>query len=319
MAIGTLLARFPIIEVILRHLYWRVPLLASKLRGIRRRPSPAQPALQGILDEFKTMVLQLGIGAGDVVIVHAETSRFWRSGHSVKDIIYCLQDIVGPAGTIAMPAIPLLKDEPRPEDRFDDSLFAKPFTYRKGKDRIWTGILPLALSRQPGAHLSSIPLNTMVAVGPEAQHIVEAQEFDARMTACGPASPWAKCYALDAKILMIDVDVAHSLTMTHTVEDLFEEEWPIKNWYRPRSFRVIDGGASIDLEMRERRPEWALFYCEKRFNRDLREQKVFHYGETPSGLSLAVGTSRRLVDFLRGKRPSTYPYFIPRMIGKRKA
>lgn len=319
MGINTLLARFPIIEVILRHLYWRVPLLSSKWRKHRPRLGSAPAASGDILGEFKALAGQLGVGAGDTVIVHAEASRFWRSGHSVKDVISCLQEIVGPTGTIAMPAIPLLKDEPRPEDRFNDRLFAKPFTYIKGKDRIWTGLLPLALSRQKGAYLSSIPLNTMVAVGPKAEIIIKAKELEENMTACGPASPWARCYDLDAKIMMIDVDVAHSLTMTHIVEDLFEDEWPIKNWYRPRKFRVIEGHNSIDLNMRERRPDWALFYCEKRFNKDLREQQVFQYGETPSGLPLAVGTSKGLVDFLRGKRPSTYPYCIPRLIGKRRS
>ncbi|MDA9136418.1 AAC(3) family N-acetyltransferase [Ascidiaceihabitans sp.] len=313
-----LIARFPVIEVLYRHIYWRMPFVPLLLKKLRDRRKPVnRPRLPPILQEFSQMVQQMGIKQGDVLIVHSAMGKFYQAGHSVQEILDLLFDLVGPSGTIVMLAIPILRDDPDPKDRFNDSLFANPFVYNKGVDKIWTGRLPKALCDDPQSYLSSMPLNTVVAKGAHAQEIVEEQNMADGFTACGPGSAWARCYELNAKILMVDVDVAHSLTMIHTAEDLFEAEWPIKNWYRPRDFVIQEEGHKLGVQMRERHPKWALFYCEFRFNRDLRDQSIFVYETTDNGLKLALGTSKGLIDFLRSHRPGTYPYVIPKFIGKR--
>ena len=312
------IARFPVIEVLYRHIYWRVPLVPSILKKLRGQRKPSQRLqLPPILPEFSQMAKKMGIGHGDIVIVHSATRKFYQAGHSAHEILNCLFDLVGPTGTIVMPAIPMLRDDPNPENRFNDSLFAKPFFYHKGVDRVWTGRLPKKMGDDPQSYLSSVPLNTVVAKGAHAEEIVEGQDMTDGFTACGPSSAWARCYDLNAKILMIDVDVAHNLTMIHTAEDLFEAEWPIKNWYRTRDFVIQDGDDKRSIQMRERHPKWALFYCEHQFNRDLRDQSIFAYETTDNGLNLALGTSKGLIDFLRSHRPGTYPYLIPKIVGNR--
>lgn len=318
MSLSQILARFPILEVIVRHLYWRVPLVANIVGKLRRKPADLPPSRGDLLAELATALRDLGIASGDVLIVHSAMRRFFRAGHSVEAVFEVLRDAVGSEGTLVMPAFTILEQEPPPGARFDDSRYEASFTYRKGKERIWTGALPVFVTTLEGARLSSLPLNTVVAVGPHARAIVGTQLPEPGVTPCGPASPWAACLQISAKILMLDVDVAHSLTMIHVAEDVFEDEWPVRDWYRNREFRVIDDGVESPISVRERHPKWALFYCEKMLNRDLFANGVFHHHETTSGLSVDVASSVRLITFLRSKRPSTYPYTIPFFIRRRR-
>lgn len=323
MSIRTIIERYPIIEVGYRHIYWRIPFLsrfAGKLLRRGTRSGHGNRVMNiSILDEFYNELKKLGLSEGDTVIVHAGAHKFLQNGVAPREIIECLMKVVGPSGTIVAPAMPLLKDEPLPEKRFDDRFYAKPFEYHKGKERIWTGKLPRVLVEHEAARLSKIPLNSAAAIGYNAEHIIENQPMKDGMTPCGQDSLWARCFELDAKILMIDVDIAHSLTMIHVVEDLFENNWPIKDWYRDREFLIFDGTANpIHLKMRERHPKWALYYCEKRFNKDLLSNEIFVQTKTPNGLELSLGDSSRLVAFLRSKRPSTYPYYIPKFVGERR-
>lgn len=318
MSPSQILARFPLLEVMVRHFYWRVPLVADIAGKLRRKPTNPPPARGDLLAELSTALRDLGIVSGDVLIVHSAMRRFFKAGHSAEAVFEVLRDAVGPEGTLVMPAFTILEQEPPPRARFDDSRYAAPFTYRKGKEPIWTGAMPVLVTTLAGARLSSLPLNTVVAVGPHAGAIVDAPRPEPGVTPCGPGSPWAACLQISAKILMLDVDVAHSLTMIHVAEDLFEDEWPIRNWYRNRDFRVIDDGVEFAISMRERHPKWALFYCEKMFNRDLFANGVFRHHETASGLSVDVASAVGLTTFLRSKRPSTYPYTIPFSIGKRR-
>ncbi len=324
MSAHNIIARFPYIEVLYRHIYWRIPFvssLAGKLASrIRASQSDDDHAIVSTptLEEFHKGVLKLGLKKGDTVIVHAGIHRFVQAGHTPDEIILQLRETVGPSGTIVVPAMPLLRDEPVAAKRFDDRLFAKPFRYHKGKEHIWTGKLPRALVKCEGSHLSKIPLNSAAAIGAQAEYIIESQPIEPGMTPCGPTSLWARCFELDAKILMIDVNIAHSLTMIHVVEDLFEDEWPIQDWYRNREFIIVDGSSTQRIKMRERKPKWALFYCENRLNRDLLDYKIFLQNKTASGINLAIANSSDLVDFLRNKRPHTYPYFVPTMVGRRR-
>ena len=137
-------------------------------------------------------------------------------------------------------------------------------------------------------------------------------------TACGPYSGWAHLWRHDAKIVMLGVDVAHTLTMNHVAEDSFEQEWPIRDWYRERRAVIIDDGTEIDLIIRERRPKWAMHYTEGKLNRDLRDNGIVR-DAAAGGLPIAVLSAARHLEFLSVRRSRAYPYFLlPRGDWKRR-
>ncbi len=263
------------------------------------------------MPEIRDALLALGLRQGDTLIVHASARRLVAAGHTLEDILDMFFGILGATGTLVMPLFSAFAEEPPAERRFDKKLYSEPFVYRLGKIKVWTGRLPQVLAARDGAKISDIPLNTIVAAGANADRIVPSDAKGAVLTPCGPHSPWAACLDLDAKILMLDAGLAHSLTMIHVAEDLFPSEWPIENWYRPRLFRVISEGRDEVIHLDERDPKWALYYCEARLNKDLQDNGIFAFHATPQGVSLAMGRSEPLVRFLRTKQPSGYPYLIP--------
>ena len=102
------------------------------------------------------------------------------------------------------------------------------------------------------------PLNTLTALGVSSNDIFYHESINTLDTPCGPLSSWASLARLNSKILMIDVDVAHALTMIHVAEDCYESSWPIPNWYRSRRFNLVNNNIKSSISVRERHPRWAV-------------------------------------------------------------
>ena len=102
--------------------------------------------------------------------------------------------------------------------------------------------------------------------------------------------------------------MTHSLTMIHVAEDCFEKEWPVKDWYRKRHFKIINNGREDFVTVRERHPKWSMSYAERKLSRDL-----FKYGiarkNTIGNLAITVVESKALLDFLIRNRKRAYPYY----------
>lgn len=313
--IPKILALLPWLEVLIRNVYWRCKWLnriAERMLASRKRLQSAKIAspLEGSTSEFIATIKRMGVSNGDILIVHSNFSALKRFGLSPREMIDLLLAVIGPEGTLVMPAIPVFAEAPAAIDRFDDAAYAKPFIYDLRKARIWTGILAQTMIKMPGSVRSRHPLNSVVAFGKHATAML-ANELDSMdKLPCGEGTSWAYCYRHNAKILMLGVDTVHSLTMIHVAEDLFPESWPIKKWYRRRQFRIIDENSEQLIDVLERRPEWALYYAERRFSRDLFAHGIVR-GDSCDGVDMTITESAQLVDFLNSRKSSGYPYFIP--------
>ncbi|WP_299873351.1 AAC(3) family N-acetyltransferase [uncultured Cocleimonas sp.] len=313
-----IIAKFPVIEILYRNLYWRSRIfhnIGNRISSRSRKKSKNIVPMKieknsSLLDEMRSSLIKMGIDEGDTILVHSSTTKLNKDGHKPDDIIRSLESIIKSKGTLVFPAFPKHKESPEKFERFDYSNFEKPFEFNKRKNKIWTGLLPRYFVRQEDVYHSSIPINTLAARGFRAKQIIGEDDKTVNYP-CGSNTPWEQCLNLNAKIIMIDIDVAHSLTMIHTAEDLFETEWPIKNWYRNRKFNIINGLEKTEININERDPKWALFYCEKRLNYDLKKNNIFQYEKTQGGLNLAVCQSKDLIDFLNQKKHCGYPYYIP--------
>ncbi len=321
--VSKLLARFPAVEVGARLLYWRVAPLRRLGDALRkqvraRRKAAAPPGPQPIaMDAVLAALRDLGVGAGDILIVHSSYSALKPTGLSPDAINAALAELLGPTGTLAMPAIATIAHEPQGDAKFDDAAYDRLFTYDPKSRRIQTGALPSALMATPDAHRSLFPGNSMVALGPDAEAMMAGNIAGDLPTPCGPTSSWAYCYRKNAKIAAIGVDLVHSLTMIHVAEDAFEEEWPVPGWYRRRRFLIKDPAAPREVEIRERKHGWSQYYAERRFSRDLHHAGIARTALV-GDLPIHVCDSARLVAFLRSHRPGPYPYFIPAGLLKRK-
>lgn len=315
MVLEKILEKSPWIEVAVRTVYWRSQLvnrmLAARAKRIQRVPKEKGVVSQDVhFDDVLAMLKELGVGQGRIAIVHSSGSELRPTGLSPKQICEKLLEFVGPTGTLAAPCIPYYAEEPTGLARLTDDICSKRLLYDVQLTPTWTGALSKALSKCDGAIRSRHPLNSMVALGPDAEPMMRENISGYKPLPCGEGSSWKYCADNEADIVCLGVDMAHSLTMIHVAEDAWYESWPISNWYRDRLFHIRDGDFSTDLTVRERRPKWAINYAERTLKRDLILSGILKHGRVGS-LSVEVCNSRSLIDFLRGRNRRGYPYYFP--------
>jgi aminoglycoside 3-N-acetyltransferase len=307
------LSASPWLEVMVKSLYWRSSfvhgLLASKVRP-RKIGQPSRMNQSIEFGRVAEILDKLAAGRTGVMIVHSSMAALAPTGLTPKEICNELLGYLGPEGTLAMPAIPLYREEPTGPARLGDTIRGQRLIYNVRRSPPKTGALPKALMGMSGAVRSRHPLNTMVAVGPLAAAMM-SQNIDGPLPMpCGPQSSWKFCADRDATIVCLGVDSSHSLTMIHVAEDCWSKEWPVANWYRERLFHVKDGDFEADLTVLERHPRWAINYAERTLQKDLLRSGIIQV-RTIGSIRIETCSSARLIDYLGSRRATAYPYWVP--------
>lgn len=298
----------PHIEMIVRRLY-RSRFFSKYLNKTsskrKRKPVAAPINFEKIIDKFR----EVGVKEGDTMIVHSAYSPLKGSGLSPQEIVDLLLSIVGESGTLVMPVIRKYPESPSDSEALTASVEDINFIYDVEKSKVWTGILPKILMGKENAKTSLFPLNTVTAVGPEAESIIKDNLKGELPTPNGENSSWKYLTDIDAWVISLGVDLTHSLTMIHTAEDVMKDTWPIKGWYRKKKFTIIDGDTSQDKVVLERHPRWGmLHFGERKLCEDLIQENVMK-SQIVEGVILESLKSQELYSFLRNKNSNGYPYF----------
>ncbi len=299
----------PWFEVISRNLFWRFSFfqdLASTLNNSKKK-LVKQKFFTG--QQLVRTLLNAGINEKDILVVHSSMQALKPMGLIPEEIIELLISQLCPHGTIVCPSFPIYANEFQGKDRVSKDISNLTFVYDVQKTRSWTGDLGRALMKVPGARRSIHPLNTIVAYGKSLNEIFANEEFTNLDLPCGPNSTWASLAGMNAKIIMLGVDLAHSLTMIHVAEDCFESEWPIKKWYRNRHFKILNKDEVRFVTVRERHPKWSMSYAERKLSRDLFKEGIAKK-TTVGSLDITIVESKLLLNFLYGKRKKAYPYYL---------
>lgn len=306
-----LLAISPKIEVLVRRTYWKnIKLFSSILQKFVQPKKDVKASLAGI--DFKKIIGQLsdwGVNKGDLVVVHSAYRALKGTGMSPNQILDELIRLIGPTGTLAMPAMPIFRNAPNRENYLTEELSKIVFSYDRQKSRTKTGVLPSTLNKYPGAVRSLHPINTMVAYGRLANEIMRDNLKDEFSLPCGKDSSWYKCTLNNAWVVGLGTDLTHSLTMIHVAEDVLDEKWPVKNWYRKKKFRIIDDKQSFEITLRERHPKWGtLCFAERTLCEDLIKKGIMRTAQI-DGVILEIMRAKDLFAFLMSKNCNGYPYF----------
>jgi aminoglycoside 3-N-acetyltransferase len=191
----------------------------------------------------------LGLSEGGVVIVHSSLSSLgWVCG-GPQAVIEALFAVLGPAGTLAMPAFSAGDSEPSywcnppvPESWWDSIRESMP-AFRP--DRTPTralGAVAESFRSWGGARRSDHPQHSFAARGPAAERITANHALD---FALGEGSPLARLYELDASVLLLGVDHASNSSL-HLAE--YRAQWPGR--------REIEQGAAVLIDGRR---EWVRY------------------------------------------------------------
>jgi aminoglycoside 3-N-acetyltransferase len=144
---------------------------------------------------------QLGVQAGDTVMVHA-SMRAVRG--RAEDVVGALLDVLGPTGTLtAYVDFEVTEDAPH----FD--LAASPAMSDHG-------VLAEVVRRWPGAVRSANPGASMVAIGADARHLCADHPLN---YGYGPGSPLAKLVGMGGRVLLLGSHF-DNVTLLHHAEHL---------------------------------------------------------------------------------------------------
>lgn len=299
----------PYVEVMLRSLYWRNVKRLKNLRPSKHSSTTTGNKQSVDFDSIKEWLTQQGVKEGSLLVVHSSYDALSGCGLKPNEIIRELRSLIGGSGTLAMPVIRHYKEYPRPEEWLTTDFSGVVCHYDPKRTPVSSGMIPSMLMREKDAVVSMHPLNTMAAVGPLAEAMMEHNLDGDRPTPHGPNSSWKFCADHDAIIVALGVPMIHHLTIAHVPEDN-SDDWPIKDWYNDLQFDIVQPDKTVVRKVvRERRPKWGLIHdAELNFGKDLVKAGIMHLTKI-DGMDVGVVHSRELLDFMKSRKNKAYPYY----------
>lgn len=163
------------------------------------------------LEETRRLLVKMGVTRGRVVWVQSSWNEFYNLTAKPSDVLALIVDMLGPQGTLAMPAFPIDPDATKVlEIDFAPSS---------------SGLLTEIFRRQPGV-LRSIHLSSSVcALGPAADYLVRDHHRDP--FPWGKQSPYQRMIEVDARLVCLGLGpFVRNLTPLHSVECILYDELP---------------------------------------------------------------------------------------------
>ena len=222
--------------------------LRSVLKNRRRKTLQRQQARGGIgQEELVRQFRDLGIEAGDCLLVHSSMSKIGYVNGGAETVIAALTEAVGPDGTLLMPSFPA-------PGRNLDYLRSHPVF-----DVLHTpsamGVITETFRCIPGVIRSVHPTDPVCAKGPMAEQLTMGHF--GQPTPYNAQSPFRKLAETGGKILMLGTTLNGAGTSLHTLEDAVDFPYPV---YMPESIscKVIDAqGRSHSVSTRVHNPEYS--------------------------------------------------------------
>ncbi|GII54613.1 AAC(3) family N-acetyltransferase [Planotetraspora thailandica] len=189
------------------------PRLWQRRLGGKSRAAGAAPPLEAFSQETLTHSLrELGLGPGEVVLVHASLRRVGAMADGVATLVAALREAVGEEGTIVVPTFTSWNSDTSRIYRARVSGMGR----IRGRLYRWTipayeaatsssiecGRLSEHVRLLPGAVRSDHPQTSFAAVGPQARRLMADHMLESHL---GEESPLAKLFDAKAKVLLLGV------------------------------------------------------------------------------------------------------------------
>ncbi len=180
----------------------------------------ATPSLQ-TASTLKADLQALGIQAGDCLLVHSSLKALgWVCGGAVA-VIEALEAVLGPSGTLMMPAHTSWNSEPShwqhppaPQDWWPQIRAEMPGWQADTAPTSGMGVIPETYRKRSGVLRSQHPQVSFIARGPQAETLIHHHQLS---PAFGENSPLARLSQLSGKVLLLGVNHS-SNTSLHLAE-----------------------------------------------------------------------------------------------------
>jgi aminoglycoside N3'-acetyltransferase len=161
--------------------------------------------------ELRSAFQKLGVERGRTIWVQSSWNEFYNFPEKPSVVIDLLLDMIGPEGTLVMPAIPLKIDPDR--------------ILLIDKEPVSTGLICETFRRYPGVRRSIHLSQSVVALGPQAEFLVK--DHHTTESPWDPESPFQRLMEVNAICIGMGVGrFLASLTPLHSVESILRHERP---------------------------------------------------------------------------------------------
>jgi aminoglycoside N3'-acetyltransferase len=159
--------------------------------------------------ELRQRLIDLGVTPGRTLWVQSSWNEFYNVPMRPSEVIGLLRDLLGPNGTLAMPAFPIDQDPTK--------------IFLVDKAPVYTGLLCEVFRRTPEVRRSIHLGSSVCAIGPNAEFLIK----DHHLTAMpwGKDSPFCRLMDVDARMLGLGAGF-NFVTPLHAVECLLYDEVP---------------------------------------------------------------------------------------------
>ncbi len=228
--------------------------------GLSRRktgPSPPSPAVESSKAALGDALHQLGIGTGDILMVHASAEPIGQLGFSVSEFLDLLLEYLGPAGTLAVPT----------HSKIVELDGRQVFDVQRSPSKV--GLFSEIVRRRKSAIRSGYPVSSAAAIGRRTRELVGDHERS--VAPHDEHSPYSKLAALGGKVLCVGVPIT-CMTIIHVAEDVMQSHLYIEDFYEAMTIWVRSEGKERPFAVRERAP-WLWWYLAlHRWTRDMYRQ-----------------------------------------------
>jgi aminoglycoside N3'-acetyltransferase len=159
--------------------------------------------------ELRQQLIDLGVTRGRTVWVQSSWNEFYNVPMKPSEVIDLLRDLIGPDGTLAMPAFPIDQDASK--------------LFMVDRAAVYTGLLCEVFRRVPGVQRSIHLTSSVCAVGPNADFLIR-DHHHTDMT-WGKDSPFCRLMDVDARLIGLGATF-NFMTPLHAVECLLYDEVP---------------------------------------------------------------------------------------------
>jgi aminoglycoside N3'-acetyltransferase len=159
--------------------------------------------------ELRQRLIDLGVTRGRTVWAQSSWNEFFNVPMKPSEVIDLLRDLIGPEGTLAMPAFPIDPDASK--------------LFMVDRAPVYTGLLCEVFRRVPGVQRSIHLSSSVCAIGPNADFLVR-DHHRTNMT-WGKDSPFCRLMDVDARMLGLGATF-NFMTPLHAVECLLYDEVP---------------------------------------------------------------------------------------------
>ena len=296
-------------EVLTRRILARFPKLKKILKKKRKRAAITQktPFNAEQWDNYRKAVDE-AVEDNSIVLVHASMDGLNHIGANDEIVFDLLSSMVNRGVTVVSTAYPTTNLNVKDKRM-------KP--YNPEKTPCWTGMLSNRFVASPLTIRSTVPYNSLAAMGPLAQEMM-ADNLEAEYV-YGDHTPWKYCVEHHARILFLGTTSLDANTIqSHMLADYMGDRWPINNWYEEYDAPLKINGEVIEHKLKVQNYEWAKYIADYSTTRKLRE-KGFLKEYRISGCAFEYITDAyEMVKYLEAEcEKGKLMYLIPRKYRKK--